>query len=194
MSLTIYISHGQRRYIKTPCLCSLVQKTSLSSLLTVYVFLFFIISLIYSNWASVSHFTQWTHHFIFPNPMVLFCPYILQLPGSWWLPCQNPLSSCLLWCSTFLVSSRLTACSVSTSFVRSYCSDNCLNAPRTLRPSSPLYLHSSEYLIYSHSFKFHAWANDSQVIFFGPFLSTELWSYASTFLKSSLACLKGLPW
>lgn len=56
MSQTIYISHGQRRYVKTPCLCSLVQKQSLSSLLRVYVFLFFIISLIYSNCASVSPF------------------------------------------------------------------------------------------------------------------------------------------
>lgn len=52
--------------------------------------------------------------------------------------------------------SHLIPCSISISFLSSYCSDNCLNAPRALKPSSPLSLHYSEYLIDSYRFKYHA--------------------------------------
>lgn len=70
--------------------------------------------------------------------------------------------------------------------------DNRLNMPQSSRPSPLLYVHLLWVLVYSHGFKHHAYASDSWVIFFVPYLSTELHSHATTCLKSPLACLRGL--
>ena len=96
--------------------------------------------------------------------MVIFCPYLYNCSGvdDCLVKILSPLAFFDAVSSWFF--SHLTA-----SFVSSYCSDNCLNAPRTLKPLLPLHLHYSEYLIYSHNFKYHAWANSSQIIFFGLF-------------------------
>lgn len=153
MSQTVYISHGQIRYVKTPTIYALVQK----SLYCLYLqFICSHVSLLpfQSGFClTISLNGLITSYFQIQG---YFSVLILHnFPGvdDGLVKTLSSLAFCDATPSRF--SSHLIPCSISISFLSPYCSDNRLNASRALKPSSFLYLHSSEYLIYSYSFKYH---------------------------------------
>lgn len=122
----------------------------------------------------------------FPIQCKLFCPHITPLPSSNSLLLPSRSYPFLVFLPTPLAARSRSPLPVRIPRVTVH------TQPEFQALAASLSAPARSYFLYSHGFTHHVCASDTQLIFFGPHLSTELHPHATACLKSPLARLIGL--